>query len=369
VKRLAAPLILAFIAALAVTASATPAPGSISSKQAQAQSVLAQIQSLDANLEHAIEAYNLANERLRQVRADLAENKRELGIARANLKQARAVLAEHAVAVYTSTGGDSTLEVLLGATSLDDFLSRVDTVGRVSDQGNQVLGEVVTFQNDVKTRRARLTRAKARASELVAERSRQKASIESQLSTRRQLLSSIKDEIARMQAAERARQAELERRARAQAAAATAAPPVLATTLQVSSDSSGSTSSSSSPSLPAPPARYGGVVGIAMQYLGTPYVYGGASPSGFDCSGFVMYVFAQIGVSLPHNAAAQYGYGTPVDRSQLQPGDLVFFNGLGHMGIYVGGGSFIHSPHTGDVVKISSMSGWYASSYVGARRL
>jgi cell wall-associated NlpC family hydrolase len=367
VKRLAAPLILAFVAALAVTASATPAPGSISSKQAQAQSVLAQIQSLDANLEHAIEAYNLANLRLKEVKADLAENKRELGIARANLKQARAVLAEHAVAVYTSTGGDSTLEVLLGATSLDDFLSRVDTVGRVSDQGNQVLGEVVTFQNDVKTRRARLKRAKARASELVAERSRQKASIESQLSTRRQLLSSIRDEIARMRAAERARQAELERRARAQAAAATAAPPVLATTLQASDPAEPAESTATA--LPAPPSRYGGVVGIAMQYLGTPYVYGGASPSGFDCSGFVMYVFAQIGVSLPHNAAAQYGYGTPVDRSQLQPGDLVFFNGLGHMGIYVGGGSFIHAPHTGDVVKISSMSGWYASSYVGARRL
>jgi cell wall-associated NlpC family hydrolase len=110
-------------------------------------------------------------------------------------------------------------------------------------------------------------------------------------------------------------------------------------------------------------------VGIAMQYLGIPYVYGGSSPSGFDCSGFVMYVYAQIGVSLPHNAAAQYGYGTPVDRSQLQPGDLVFFNGLGHNGIYVGGGSFIHSPHTGDVVKISSISGWYSSTWVGARRL
>ena len=366
VKRLAAPLILAFVAALAVTASAIAEPGSISSKQAQAQSVLAQIQSLDSNLEHAIEAYNLANERLKAVKADLAENKRELGIARANLRQARAVLAEHAVAVYTSTGGDSTLEVLLGATSLDDFLTRVDTVGRVSEQGTRVLGEVVTFQNDVRTRRARLKRAKARASELVAERSRQKRSIESQLATRRSLLNSIRGEIARLRAAERAQQAELERRARAQAAAATAAPPVLATTLQVSPPAAPAESSSS---LPAPPARYGGVVGIAMQYLGTPYVYGGASPSGFDCSGFVMYVFAQIGVSLPHNAAAQYGYGTPVDRSQLQPGDLVFFNGLGHMGIYVGGGSFIHSPHTGDVVKISSMSGWYASTYVGARRL
>jgi peptidoglycan DL-endopeptidase CwlO len=362
-KRLAAPLTLAFVAALAVTASATPQTGSISAKQAQAQGVLNQIQSLDANLEHAIDAYNLANERLKEVKANLAENRRELGIARANLKRARAVLAEHAVAVYTSTSGDSTLEVLLGATSLDDFLSRVDTVGRVSDQGNRVLGEVVTFRNDVRARRVRLKRAKARADQLVAERARRKASIESQLATRRSLLHSIRGEIARMQAAERARQAELERRARAQAAAATAAAPVLATTLSASEPTEAAAAT------PAPVARYGGAVGIAMQYLGTPYVYGGASPSGFDCSGFIMYVYAQVGVSLPHNAAAQYGYGTPVDRSQLQAGDLVFFNGLGHAGIYVGGGSFIHAPHTGDVVKISSMSGWYDSTYVGARRL
>jgi cell wall-associated NlpC family hydrolase len=367
-KRLAAPLILAFVAALVVTASATPQPGSIGAKQAQAQSVLNQIQSLDANLEHAIEAYNLANERLKEVKADLTENKRELRIAQRNLKQARAVLAEHAVAIYTSTSGDSTLDVLLGATSLDDFLSRVDTVGRVSDQGNLVLGEVVTFQTDVRARRAKLKRAKARAAELVSERARQKASIESQLATRRSLLNSIRGEIARMQAAERARQAELERQARARAAAAAAAPPVLATAL--SSDSSSSAAAEEAvAATPAPVARYGGVVGIAMQYLGTPYVYGGASPSGFDCSGFIMYVFSQVGVSLPHNAAAQYGVGTPVDRSQLQPGDLVFFNGLGHAGIYVGGGSFIHAPHTGDVVKISPMSGWYASTYVGARRL
>jgi peptidoglycan DL-endopeptidase CwlO len=363
VKRLAAPLILALVAALAVTPSATPQPGSIGSKQAQAQSVLGQIQALDSNLSHAIEAYNRANSRLAAVKADLVENRRELGIARANLQRARTVLADHAVAIYTSAGGDSTLEVLIGATSLDDFLNRVDTVGRVSDQGSRVLGEVVTYGDDVRSRRARLKRAKARAAELVAERARQKRSIESQLATRRSLLNSIRGEIARMQAAERARQAELERRARAHAAVATAAAPVLATTLRATAPSE------TVAALPAPPARHGGVVGIAMQYLGTPYVYGGSSPSGFDCSGFVMYVYAKMGVSLPHNAAAQYGYGTSVDRSQLQPGDLVFFNGLGHNGIYVGGGSFIHSPHTGDVVKISSLSGWYESTWVGARRL
>ena len=119
-----------------------------------------------------------------------------------------------------------------------------------------------------------------------------------------------------------------------------------------------------------PPSQYGGVVGVAMRYLGTPYVWGGSSPGGFDCSGFVAYVFGQVGVSLPHYSGAQYGYGTAVPRDQLQPGDLVFFDGLGHVGIYIGGGQFIHAPHTGDVVKISSLGeSWYASTYVGARRI
>jgi cell wall-associated NlpC family hydrolase len=82
-----------------------------------------------------------------------------------------------------------------------------------------------------------------------------------------------------------------------------------------------------------------------------------------------MYVYAQVGISLPHYTVSQYGMGTAVSRSQLQPGDLVFFDGLGHEGIYIGNNQFIHAPHTGDVVKISSISGWYASTYVGARRL
>jgi cell wall-associated NlpC family hydrolase len=107
-----------------------------------------------------------------------------------------------------------------------------------------------------------------------------------------------------------------------------------------------------------------------MQFLGVPYRWGGADPSGFDCSGLIMYAYAKIGVSLPHNAAMQYGLGTSVSKDQLQPGDLVFFHGLGHNGMYIGGGQFIHAPRTGDVVKISSLSdSWYAQTWVGARRL
>ena len=83
-----------------------------------------------------------------------------------------------------------------------------------------------------------------------------------------------------------------------------------------------------------------------------------------------MYVYAQLGVSLPHYTGAQFQYGVPVARDQLEPGDLVFFDGLGHVGIYVGGGQFIHSPQTGDVVKISSLGeGFYAATYDGARRI
>jgi cell wall-associated NlpC family hydrolase len=111
------------------------------------------------------------------------------------------------------------------------------------------------------------------------------------------------------------------------------------------------------------------IVAIALRYLGTPYRWAGSSPSGFDCSGFVMYVYGRIGIGLPHNTAMLWGVGRQVARNDLQPGDVVFFNGLGHSGIYIGRGRFVHSPHSGDVVKVSRLSeGWYRTTYVGARR-
>lgn len=109
---------------------------------------------------------------------------------------------------------------------------------------------------------------------------------------------------------------------------------------------------------------------IARRQLGAPYRWGGSGPSGFDCSGLVRYVYAQVGVSLPHNAARQYRYGTPVARDRLEPGDLVFFDHLRHNGIYIGNGRFIHARRTGERVSISTLDEeWYATRWVGARRL
>jgi peptidoglycan DL-endopeptidase CwlO len=347
------------------SASADP---SVSAKRAQAQDVLNQIRTIDGQLEHAVEAYNLANLELTKIEADLRSNARHLVIAQSSLVGAQKHLSERLVQLYVNGTQASTMEVLLGAQSLDDLLNRLDAVERVSDQDARVLREVKTFRAEVKSRKLRLERARTKQAAVVAERASQRRSIQGQLQERQRMLTSIKGQIAELEAAEARRQARLEAQARARIVAASVGRQ--SQTEVLSAPVEALSSSSTPASTPPPAARYGGVVGVAMQFLGVPYVWGGASPSGFDCSGLIMYAYAQIGVSLPHHAASQYGMGSPVSRDALEPGDLVFFNGLGHAGIYIGGGQFIHAPHTGDVVKISSLGeSWYASTWVGARRL
>ena len=341
--------------------TASASADSVASKRAEAQTVLGQIQQLDSSLERAIEAYDLANVKLARIKHDLSQNTRSLTVAKRSLGNAQHQLSTRLVDLYTSEGQDSTLVVLLGSSSLDDMLNRMDAVDRVSQQDGLVLKQVVELRREVQQRQRELKKAHAEQVQVVAQRAAARASIQSQLGQRQALLSSIRSQIVQLQAEERQRQAELAREAQQRLASQqqAAASASLSQTVGVQAPPVGA----------PPPSHYGGVVGYAMLFLGRPYVWGGASPSGFDCSGFTMYVYAHFGVSLPHNAAAQYGYGSPVSSSDLQPGDLVFFDGLGHVGLYIGGGQFIHAPHTGDVVKISSLSGWYASTYVGARRL
>ena len=348
---------------LAGGAAADP---TVASKQAQANAVLAQIHQIDVAVERAAEAYNLANIKLDRIRQQQVVNGVRLTVARRSLARANQMLEERLVAIYTSGNSSTAVDVLLGATSIEDLINRLDTVERVSDQDALVLRQVTSFRNQVRLRERKLKQANAEQKRVVADKAAQRSAVQAKLRSRQALLASIQDEIRQIQARERARQAALERQAQARLAATPAAAPSATSETLVAS--SGGSSQAPAPA-PAPAPSHGGVVGIAMQYLGVPYVWGGASPSGFDCSGFVMYVYAQVGISLPHNAAAQYGYGSPVSRSQLAPGDIVFFDGLGHNGMYIGGGQFIHAPHTGDVVKISNLGdSWYASTYVGARR-
>jgi cell wall-associated NlpC family hydrolase len=112
------------------------------------------------------------------------------------------------------------------------------------------------------------------------------------------------------------------------------------------------------------------VVAAAMRYVGAPYLWGSARPPGFDCSGFVKYVYGTVAVTLPRTVRAQYRIGTSVPRDELAVGDLVFFDRLRHNGIYIGDGRFVHASKSGDVVKVSGLDDdWFRQRWVGARRL
>jgi cell wall-associated NlpC family hydrolase len=355
---LSALLVGVVVATLLVAATAAHADP-IAAKRAQAQSVLVRLQQLDAAAQRANSRYQEASQGLMRVERQLHVNRQALGVARGNLGRAQRALEQRVVAIYTSQDEQSSLAVILGARSLDDLISRIETVNSISNQDASLIRKVRSFQHQIVQRRALLRQERVRQHRLVSVRAAARDRVQGRLAAERHLYSSVRSQLQHLISQQQAAQAAAARRARAAAQAQAAAPTG---SFGVGDPSGGS----------VPSGHYSGVVGIAMQYLGVPYVWGGASPSGFDCSGLVMYVYAQVGVSLPHNTVAQWNYpnAVSVPRNELQPGDLVFFAGLGHVGIYVGNGQFIHAPHTGDVVRIDSLSGgWYSSGYDGAKRI
>jgi peptidoglycan DL-endopeptidase CwlO len=351
--RVTRPLLLAFSLLTAFLVLALPqasAASSISAKRAEAHQVENQIMNQEAALEKQIEKYNAVHQHYLQTRHQLQNNRIVLAVARKNLAHAQRLLAQSLTSAYKSTDED-VVSFLLASHSFSELVDHVQQ--RANDANSNLIAQI------------------AETKKLIADRTRQLSTETAQLAKDQQAQLAAKQHVEAGLHSLQARKSQIsadiqhlidQQQAREQAAA-TAAAAAASGGSRVGGSTGGS--------IPVPPSSTlgGQAVAIAEQYLGVPYVWGGASPSGFDCSGLVMYVYGRLGVSLPHNAAAQYGMGTPVPRDALEPGDLVFFDGLGHVGIYVGGGSFIHAPHTGTVVQISSLSGWYSSEYVGARRI
>jgi peptidoglycan DL-endopeptidase CwlO len=406
---------LAVVLAAPDGAAKGPPGPALAARQKRAQEVLAQLNALDVRFGKVVDSWNGA-------RIDLVANRRALAANRLALRRAqrraRVVtdrLAQRLVAIYESGGTPSFLEVIAGASSIGNLLDRFHAADTVASYDRKLVGQAARVAARLAETRRRLRRTQQRRLDVLHRLDSERGQIGTMLDQRQRLLSSIRSEIAVMKAREARRQEALAAAARArlararaeartaaaraaaakaeaEAAAArtartrtasaptttaapttttdptpTVAPP--ASTAPTTSAAPTTTTTAADPSAPPGPG-HPEAASIALRYLGVPYRWGGASPdTGFDCSGLVMYVYTQLGIQLPHQAEAQYGYGTPVPRDQLAPGDLVFFDGLSHVGIYIGAGEMVHAPQTGDVVSITPLSQFGGARYVGARRL
>ena len=222
--------------------------------------------------------------------------------------------------------------------------------------------------------------------ELVAQAAAAQREVEQGIASQKALVQGLEGEIAQLQREEAARQKRIAAEARARLAAQRAAERATAAADPGLGGSGGGGGGGGG--APIPPPANGSIgaraVAAAMRWLGTPYSWGGGNASGpsrgigrgantvgFDCSGLTLYAYAQVGISLGHFTGTQWRSGQRISRmGDLAVGDLVFFGGdLGHMGMYIGGGQMVHAPHTGDVVKISTItSGYYAATFQGGVR-
>lgn len=349
-------ILLAGALALGAAGTATGAPPSIAAKKAQVAAIEADLAAIDGKVGHAAEAYNGARWRLEVVQERIAVNRKNLAQAGRSLKKARATLVQRVRHIYKN-GRPTTAEVLISRGSVTALVDQGEMLRRIERQDARLVDNIRDYRARATKARARLLVDRRKSHDEVAEALRAKARVEALLRRRQAVLSQARGELGRMLAAERARERRQAEVARRRAVAARAGVTTGASTA----------SPGEAPAGPLPSGDgNAAAVRIMLGYLGVPYVWGGASPSGFDCSGLASYAYAKIGKSVPHYTGAIWAKFPRVPRDQLQPGDMVFFNGLGHMGIYIGGDQMVHAPRTGDVVKISSISG--RSDYVGAVR-
>jgi peptidoglycan DL-endopeptidase CwlO len=348
---------------------ATPAQaGKIGDTRAEADRVWNQIQANGVQLEKVIERYNGAEFRLQQTLKRIHQNDVRLTAARNNLKHARHALNISIISAYKNPQPDP-LQAALEARNFGQVLEQFALLDRANSYNASILTDIRGYQRQVDRSQRALNRERNTRRDNVAELKSLRAQINSSIAADKQRYRGLRRKVRRLiderRAAEKAaslRAAEATRQLQAQSSD----PPAVATV--VGAPAAAESGAGATPTAPPPSTLGEAAVSEALKELGTPYVWGGAAPGGFDCSGLVSWAYAQAGLGgLPHFTGALWASGTHISSSELAPGDLVFYNGLNHVGMYIGGGNFVEAPHTGDVVKISSMSS--RSGFVGAVRV
>ena len=309
------------------------------------------IDEVQARVDALYEEAEIATERAHEITLEVQDAQRRLAALREQIKKQerefaglREVLADVASDMYASGGIDVSMQMMLSA-SPEEFLSQAQSLDQVMRSQDADLRRAETASLLLEQNKLRADQELERLRDLQAEAQKQKTAANDKLAEAQELLSRLKAE-------ERQRLARIEQR---QAAASTPSRSTSTTSVPSYSDGSG---------------RGASAAAYARAQVGKPYVFGAAGPSAFDCSGLTMAAWAQAGVGLPHAASQQYAMTARVDSGSLVPGDLVFFySTLHHVGIYVGGGMFVHAANPGDGVVMESLfSGYWQSVYMGAGR-
>lgn len=378
--RTATVVVAAVVTVGLVTSSSNVGAQSVEGLREKAAKVAAELDTLQQKSDQLNEEYLQTQEDISGLQKDLQANEQAVADAQLRLDRSRQQATGYLVEAYVGAGAQN--QVAFGTANPNEAVNQQVLLELLQGDRVQLADGISADQQDLDAKTQQL---KASGTQLEARKSQQAkvvAQLESSVNRQQELLDSTKGELraaveaeqeraaAAAAAAAKAQVAAQAQRVAAQRAAAgpQAASPGSDTAATPATRPSRSAPAASQPSSPPPAAaptqdplpasapRSGaaGAIAAAQSKLGTPYRWGGTSPSGFDCSGLMLWSWAQVGVSLPRTSGAQRAGTQRITREQLQPGDLVFHRiPVGHVGMYIGGGQMIHSPHTGDVVKIS----------------
>lgn len=317
--------------------------------QSKVEDMQISIEKLDSNIEKIYEEMDKAKVKIGDTQKKIDIAAKDIQVAEANIVEEEDLFNKRMRSMYMN-GLDSYLEMILNSDGLSDLISRVESIKKIIEFDNEIIGELKDKKSEIVNQRVALETEKTKLILLNSDNENKLVTLKGKKKAQGLLISQAKDQ------------------ERLYSNITTEAKTIVNVSIkqinQIKEKAPKYTPSRGSSSLSS-----NAIVAYASNFLGTPYAWGANGPSNFDCSGFVKYVYAHFGVSLGRSTTSQVNDGSYVARENLQPGDLIFFGAASdphHVGMYVGNNSYIHSPNTGDVVKISALT---RSDYLTARRV
>lgn len=331
------------------------------------QDIEDKISAIDNEIENMNSDISSTDQKIAESKSKISQEQSELEESEEQMQAEQVIYNQRIKAMYMNGSDMQYLEVILNSKSFSQLISNVENVKNLIQYDNNVISNIDKQKQNIDNEKKSLEEDNSRLEKLQSENKSKLDDLNAKKADENNLMASEKVEEDKhksdMEAIQSAMDAE---KKRLEALTVPTTPATPATPAAPSNNNNNNSHVSPNPT-PSPSASGLAIVKLASEFIGVPYVWGGSSPSGFDCSGLVQYVYGRMGISLPRTSEDQVGSGSPV-TGDLQPGDLLFFepasDGPGHVGIYAGNGTFIEAPHTGANVELSPLR-----PYCAARRI